>query len=83
MITNLATKPLPEVSSSLKAAMVIIFYLLTFLTGGFFLFVGDRLGFIVDLTAAMFYIALTVLFYAVSKRRNNPNAGETSGITSA
>jgi len=67
MSTSLATKRISEVSSDLKAGMVIIFYLLTFLTGGFFLFVGDRLGFIVDLTAAMFYIAVTVLFYARSK----------------
>jgi hypothetical protein len=41
--------------------------LLTFLTGGLFLFAGGRLGFVVDLTAAMFYIAVTVLFYALSK----------------
>jgi len=67
MRTSLATKRISEVSSDLKSGMVIIFYLLTFLTGGFFLLVGDRLGFIVDLTAAMFYIAVTVLFYARSK----------------
>ena len=71
MRTSLATKRISEVSSDLKSGMVIIFYLLTFLTGGFFLLVGDRLGFIVDLTAAMFYIAVTVLFYARSKERKN------------
>jgi hypothetical protein len=64
MNTSLATKSVPEVSSGLKAGMVIIFYLLTFLTGGFFLFVGGRLGFVITLSAAMFYIAVTVLFYA-------------------
>jgi hypothetical protein len=63
MSTSLATKRLPEVSSDLKAGLVIIFYLLTFLTGGLFLVVGGRGGFIVDLTAAMLYIAVTVLFY--------------------
>jgi hypothetical protein len=67
MSTSLATKRRPEMSSGLKGGVVIIFYLLTFLAGGFFLFVGDRLGFIVDLTAAMFYMAATVLFYGVSK----------------
>jgi hypothetical protein len=47
--------------------MVGIFYLLTFLTGGFFLLVGNSFGFVVDVVTAMFYIAVTVLFYSVSK----------------
>ena len=68
MSTSLATKPLPGVSSNHKAAMVVVFYLLTFLTGGFFLFVGGRLGLVVGLTATVFYIAVTVLFYAQTKR---------------
>jgi len=67
MITSLATKQSPQASSRNKSGMVGIFYLLTFLTGGFFLFVGDRLGFVVDVTAATFYIAVTVLFYGVTK----------------
>lgn len=68
MSIALTTKPLPEVSSRYKSEVVIIFYLLTFLTGGFFLFVGGRLGFVIDLTAAALYISVTVLFYAVTKR---------------
>jgi hypothetical protein len=72
MSTSLATKPVPEVSSGFKAGMVIIFYLLTFLMGGFFLFVGGRLGFVVNISAAMFYIAVTVLFYARTKRTHEP-----------
>lgn len=67
MSTNLSTKALPEVSSCHKSVMVVIFYMLTFLTGGFFLFAGSRLGFVVELTASVFYIAVTVLFYALSK----------------
>jgi len=67
MSTSLVTKRLPEVSSDHKAGMVAVFYLLTFLTGGFFLFVGGRLGLVVDLTAAVFYIAFAVLFYVLSK----------------
>ena len=67
MSTTLTTKQVPEVSSRLKAGMVVIFYLLTFLTGGFFLFAGGRLGFVVKLTATVSYIAVTVLFYALSK----------------
>ena len=63
MRTSLATKQTPEASLGHKSGMVGIFYLLTFLTGGFFLFVGNRLGLVVDVAAAMFYIAVTVLFY--------------------
>jgi hypothetical protein len=60
---SLATKA----SSHLKGGIVALFYLLTFLTGGFFLLAGGRLGFVVNLTAAVSYISLTVLFYALSK----------------
>lgn len=67
MNTSLATKRTPEASSRHTSGMVGIFYLLTFLTGGFFLFVGNSFGFVVDVVAAMFYIAVTVLFYSVSK----------------
>ena len=68
MSTTFTTKPLPQVSSGFKSEVVVIFYLLTFLTGGFFLFIGGRLGFLIELTAAMLYISVTVLFYALSKR---------------
>jgi len=67
MNTSLATKPLPGVPSSHKSGMVVVFYLLTFLAGGFFLFVGGRLGVVVSVSAAILYIAVTVLFYAISK----------------
>ena len=71
MSTTLATKRLPEVSSGIKSAVVVVFYLLTFVTGGFFLFGGSRLGFVADLTAAGFYIVVTVLFYALNKGAKN------------
>lgn len=67
MSTTLTTKHVPDVSPRPKAGMVIVFYLLTFLTGGFFLFAGGRLGLLVNLTATASYIAVTVLFYALSK----------------
>ncbi len=72
MRTSLATKQIRDASSGHKTGMVGIFYLLTFLTGGFFLLVGNRLGFAVDLTAGMFYIAAAVLFYAISKKAKEP-----------
>jgi hypothetical protein len=63
----LTTKHVPEISSRPKAGMVVVFYVLTFLTGGFFLFAGGKLGLVVDLAATVTYIAVTVLFYALSK----------------
>lgn len=71
MSTSLATKQAPQASSPPTSGMVGVFYLLTFLTGGFFLFVANRFGLVVDVTAAMFYIAVTVLFYGVSKGAKN------------
>lgn len=68
MSTTFTTKPLPQMSSGFKSEVVVVFYLLTFLTGGFFLFVGGRLGFVIELTAAMLYISVTVLFYAMSRK---------------
>ena len=68
MSTSPVSKPLSEGSSTINSAMVAIFYLFTFLMGGFFLFVGNKLGIVGDLTAAASYIAVTVLFYAHSKR---------------
>jgi len=47
--------------------VVVGFYLITFLMGGFFLFVGDRLGVGIDLTAAAFYMIVTVVFYALNR----------------
>lgn len=71
MSTILTTKTAPEVASRLKAKMVGGFYLLTLLIGGFFFLVGGRVGFVADLTAAMFYIAATALFYAANKDVKN------------
>lgn len=67
MSTILATKRLAVMSSATKAKVVVGFYLITFLMGGFFLFVGDRLGTVVDLTATVFYMIVTVLFYGISR----------------
>jgi hypothetical protein len=80
MSTTFTTKPLPQVSSGFKSEVVVIFYLLTFLTGAFFLFVGGRLGFVIELTAAVLYIAATVLFYTLSTREPT-QGGKNMGLT--
>jgi hypothetical protein len=67
MSASLPTKRASETSSRPTGGMVGVFYFLTFLMGGLFLSAGTKLGFAVELTAAMFCIAVTVVFYAVSK----------------
>lgn len=71
MSTTLTTKTIPEESSRFQARMVSVFYLLTFLIGAFFLFAGKDLSSVIDLTVAMFYIAATLLFYALNKEHKN------------
>jgi hypothetical protein len=68
MSTTLTTKQPSEVLSRHNAGVVVGFYLLTLLTGGFFLLFGGRLGLVVDLTATVSYIAVTMLFYALVKK---------------
>jgi len=71
MSTTFTTKPLLQASPGFKSEAVVIFYLITFLTGGFFLFVGGGLGFVIELTAAVSYLCIAVLFYALNKRGND------------
>lgn len=71
MNTTLTAKTIPEESPRFGVTMVSAFYLLTFLIGGFFLFVGRDLSSVIDLTVAMFYIAATLLFYALNKEHNS------------
>lgn len=59
-----------EASPRFKARMAGVFYLLTFLTGGFALFVQGRLGFAAGLIAGACYIAVTLLFYFIFKPVN-------------
>jgi hypothetical protein len=56
-----------EASPHFKARIVGVFYLVTILTGGVVLFVHGRLSLVVDLIAAACYIAVTALFYDLSR----------------
>jgi hypothetical protein len=54
-------------SPNLKARVAGVFYLLTFLTGGFALLVRSSLGIAAGLVAGACYIAVTLLFYDLFK----------------
>jgi hypothetical protein len=56
-----------EASPRFKARIVGVFYLVTLLTGGVVFFVHGRLGLVVDLIATACYIAVTALFYDLSR----------------
>ncbi len=58
-----------------RAKFVIAYYLLTILTAVFVLFFHGRLAFAADLIATVFYIAMTALFYDLSKPVNRRKGG--------
>src|SRR5258708_27394072 len=72
--TNMSTaemmKRIAEASPRFKARIAGVFYLLTFLTGGFALIVRGRLGSAAGLIAGACYIAVTLLFYYIFKPVN-------------
>jgi len=56
-----------EASPRFKARIAAVFYLVTILMGGAVLFVQGKLGLVVDLIATACYIAVTALFYDLTK----------------
>ena len=67
MSTSEMKERMAEVSPRFKTRMVGVFYLITILTGGVVLFVHGRLGLLIDLIAAVCYIAVTALFYELNR----------------
>jgi len=56
-----------EASPSFQSRIAAVFYLVTILMGGVVLFMQGRLGLVVDLIATACYIAVTALFYRLSR----------------
>ena len=54
-------------SPRFKARMTGVFYLVTILMGGVVFFVNSRLSLVVDFVAAACYLAVTALFYELSR----------------
>ncbi len=59
---------IPESPPRNQAKVAYVYYLLTIVTGIVVLVAGNRLNFLVDVIATAFYVAVTVLFYALTKR---------------
>ena len=56
-----------EASPRFQARIAAVFYLVTILMGGVVLFMQGRLGLVVDLIATACYVAVTALFYRLSR----------------
>ncbi len=67
MNTTEMKERIAEASPRFQARIAGLFYLVTILTGGVVLFVQGRLGLVFDLVASACYIAVTALFYRLSR----------------
>ncbi len=70
MSATVTMKRIAEASPRFRARITAAFYLLTILMGGLVLFVHGRSALLVDLIATACYIAVTALFYDLSKPVN-------------
>jgi hypothetical protein len=68
MSTTVVTSRITRASARHRGKLVGVYYLLTMLMGALVLFFHGRLAFAADLIATIFYIAVTVLFYGLSKK---------------
>jgi len=67
MDTAKVREQITEASPRFKAGITGVFYLVTILMGGAVLLFQSRLGLVVDLIATACYIAVTGLFYRLSR----------------
>lgn len=60
--------PILKTQPDPKAGIAAVFYALTVLTGVVVLFAGDRFGFVADVAATGFYLAVMVCFYGLTRK---------------
>lgn len=72
----LTNERLGQSSSRLHSRLTYTYYLLTIAIGVFVFFAGNRLNFLVDVIATAFFVAATVLFYAITKDHRRSASGE-------
>jgi hypothetical protein len=70
MSAALTMKRTAEASPRFRARVTVSFYLLTILMGGLVLLVHGRLALVIDIIATACYLAVTALFYDLSKPGN-------------
>jgi hypothetical protein len=70
MSAAVTTKRIVEASPRFKSRITAVFYLVTILLGGLVLSVHGRLALLIDLIATACYLAVTALFYDLSKPVN-------------
>ncbi len=68
------TQTIADTARRHRAKFVGAYYMLTILMGAFVLFFHGRMALAADLFATIFYIAMTLLFYDLSKAANGRNA---------
>jgi len=54
-------------ASRFQTGIACLYYLLIIITAVVILFLGSKLGFLVDLVASAFYVGVTALFYALTR----------------
>ena len=58
-----------EATPRLQSAITYAYYLLTIVAGVVVLVAGNKMNFLVDVIATALFVALTALFYALTKQR--------------
>jgi hypothetical protein len=78
MNTSALKGRMAETSPHFNSGITGIFYLITVMTGAAVLLAQGSLGLVFDLIAAVFYIAVTALFYRLSRTRDSRSFTKSS-----